>query len=142
MNARLCSILIPLVLSIVGLGVSLSLPAPVFAGIALFTVDLQTVSDSSGTLVKGTVLCDPGHSPMVFGSVVQLVENRLAQTVFNNFVNCGNGTIQNWTAPLFNTSGVPIKPGRAAVNAFAIDFIDFSFGPSINQLVIIKPATP
>ena len=141
MKARLCSVQFPLALSIVGLCVSLSIPVPVFAEVASFTVDFQTVSDSSGTLVKGTVQCTPGHSTFVTGSVTQFVVNRLAQTLYNNFVNC-NGTIQDWTAALINVSGVPLKPGRAAVSAFAVDFTDFTFGGPINQLVIVKPAAP
>ncbi len=140
MKARLCSVLFPPVLSLVGLCIALSMPASVFAGVASFTVDFQTVSDSSGSLVKGTVLCDAGHNTVVFGSVTQLVKNQLAQSNFINFVVC-EGIIQNWTATLVNTSGVPLKPGRAVVTAFPIDFDDFGQGVPINQLVIIKPAT-
>jgi hypothetical protein len=136
MKARLCLVLFPLALSIVGL--SLSLPVPVFAEIASLTVNFQTVSDSSGTLVKGTILCTPGHAIIVTGGITQFVVNKLATTTFNIFVDC-NGTIQDWTAPLIGTNGVPLKPGRAAVSAFAVDFIDFTVGPPINQIVILKP---
>lgn len=142
MKARLCSVLFPLALSIVG--PSLSLPVPAFAAFQLYTVDLQTISDSSGSLAKGTVQCDAGHVVLAIGNVFQLVQGKIVQAAFTAFVNC-TGVIQDWAAPLLNQVGVP-KPGRGAVVSFGFDLTDFTYsmplGTTLNQMIIIKGNSP
>jgi hypothetical protein len=99
MENRSASVSFLLLRGLAGLIVLLGFSTSVFATVTLFTVNFQTVSNSSGTLVRGTVQCDAGHQTFVSGSVIQLVVNRLAQTLFSAPVNC-DGSVQEWSAVL------------------------------------------
>src|SRR5262245_49556654 len=104
-----------------GLALLLGLSAPASATVQVFTIDSHTIEDSGARVVSGTVQCDPGHSLFVAASMFQAVHQQLAQAGYGVFVFC-DGTVQTWiSGPLFNSSGVEVKPGNAVTQGFAID---------------------
>ena len=108
------------------------------ATISNFTVDPKGTLADGGThvTVSGTVTCLEGDSVTVFVGLSQVV-GRLSRGASTSTSIFCTGTTQPWSVTLSAIVVLPFVPGRAALNAQAADFTDFSPPAFVNRAIVL-----